>query len=157
MKKILMFLFALAVVFTANAQDPQGLETVQQQSNYNSASSYFYYHGTASDTIGIGDSIWNYTVRIRSKFALKPHVYFDIDSTGGTFDTTSITLYSKTASYEDWTSRKTVAWNSGVDTSGILEPASSVISEFWKFEIKGTDDTFKASINEYFIKWTEDR
>jgi len=158
MKKLLIFLFAF-VAFTASAQDPQSLETVQQESWYESASSYFYYHGSAAagDTIGVTDSTWTYTVRIRSKFALKPHVYFSIDSTGGTFDTTNINLYSKVAYYEPWVLRETAAWNLGSDTTGILESDSSHISEFWKFEVKSTNNTLEATIDEYFLKWTEDR
>jgi len=156
MKKLILLLFIFVGLF-AKAQDPQGSEVVQQQSNYNANSSYFYYNGLATDIIGATDSIWEYSVRIRSRSELKAHLAFDLDSTGGTFDTTYIQLYSKTAAFDDWILRESVAWKLGADTIGYIESDSSHISEFWKVKIWAEDDSFEAKINKILIKYVEDK
>lgn len=157
MKKILLFLVLGFCAFIVNAQDPQTLESVDQSAGYGIDASYFYYHGTATDNLESGDSIWNYTVRIKSQAKLKPHVYFELDSTGGTFAATSISLYSKVASYSPWVLRETATWTAGADTSDFLESDSSHISEFWKFEVKAANDAFEADIKQYFLKWVEEK
>lgn len=156
MKK-LIFILLVFVGFFAKAQDPQSSETVQQQSYYDAAASYFYYNGLSTDVIGANDSIWEYTVRIRARSELKAHLAFDLDSTGGTFDTTYIELYSKTASFDDWILREQVAWKLGADTIGYIESDSSHISEFWKVKIWAEDDSFEAKVNKILIKYVEDK
>ena len=146
MMKKLTFILLVFAGFFAKAQDPQSSETVQQQSYYDAKSSYFYYNGLANDTIGANDSIWDYSVRIRSRSELKVHLAFDLDSTGGTFDTTYIDLYSKTAAFNNWILRERVAWKLGSDTIGYIESDSSHISEFWKARVWSEDDSFKAKV-----------
>lgn len=157
MKQLAIITMILSASLLCNAQDPQSQVSVNATLGYGTDVSYIYYNGQATDTIGIGDSTWTYVLRAKSKFKLQPEVYLSLDSTGGTANAVTINLYSKTFGPANYVLRETDTWFDGSDTTLIMSSDSSHISEFWKVELIGTDDTFKAKMDQLIIKMTEDR
>lgn len=140
------------------AQDPQSSQTVDQSMGYGDDKSYIYYIGSAYDSIGVGDSIWDYKVRVKSKFSLKPECYFSVDSVGGTADSVLIGLYSKTFAPAPWVLREKVTWYGSADsTNVIMQSDSAHISEYWMFRMTGYSDGFNAALDTVIFKFTEVR
>lgn len=154
MKKSLI-IFSLIAVFILGAFNINSVLTESVNASLNYSETFKWYPGQTRDTIGIGDSIWEYKIRKKSNLELIPYIYLAIDSTGGTFDTVNVTLESKVFEQESYTVRETVAWNLGSDTIIILVSDTSHISEYWKIKVAGTDDTFKAAITQLNIKFVQ--
>lgn len=114
-----------------------------------------WYPGQTSDTIGVGDSIWEYKIRKKSNLELIPYIYLAIDSTGGTANAVTITLESKVFEQEDYVVRETASWTLGKDTVISLVSDTSHISEYWKIKVIGADDTFKAKITQLNFKFVQ--
>lgn len=160
MKNLLILLIAFVAIVAANAQitqDPQNSESIDQSLGYGTNASYLYYNGQAFDTLGSGDSVWTYTVRVKSKFKLQPECYAILDSVGGTNAAVTLNLYSKAFAADNYTRRETTTWISGADTTKIMRSDSAHISEFWLFEFKSINDGFRVKLDEFLIKFAEDR
>jgi len=147
MKKILFIISVFCMLFAGVAytvNETMVSETVDAYLNY--TDTYKTYIGASSDTIGVGDSIWEFKYRKKSNLELIPYTYLSLDSTGGTSNSVTITLESKVFPDEDYKIRETINWTLGQDTALTLVSDTSHISEYWKIKIIGADDTFKAKV-----------
>ena len=152
MKKFLIIFSLICVlIFGAFTINETLVEPVNASLNY--SESFKWYPGQTADTIGVGDSIWEYLIRKKSNYEITPYTYLALDSTGGTFDTITVTLESKAFEQESYTIRESASWELGSDTVIILVSDTAHISEYWKIKIIGDDDTFKAKITQLNFKF----
>ena len=154
MKKILI-IFSLIAVFILGAFNINEVLVESVNASLNYSETFKWYPGQTADTIGVGDSVWEYKIRKKSNLELMPYTYLAIDSTGGTFDTITVTLESKVFEQESYTIRESASWELGSDTVIILISDTAHISEFWKIKIIGDDDTFKAAITQLNFKFVQ--
>ena len=164
MKKIILFLlvsfiFLAGVAYTVHEHQKYMEEMSISSEPVNTTvgydQSYYYYTGQAKDTIGIGDSVYLFPVRKKSLSTVLPYIYIAIDSTGGTFDTVTVSLQSKVFEDESYITRESVAWNLGSDTVIVLQSDTSHVSEYWRIVVACEDDTFKAKITQVNFKFTQ--
>ena len=146
MKKRLVIIFSIISVMLLGAFSVNEMMTEPINASLSYSESYKLYSGVTSDTIGVGDSIWEFKIRKKSQYELTPYVYLDIDSVGGTSNSVTITLESKVFEQESYVIRETVTWKLGGDTALTLVSDTAHISEYWKVKMIGADDTFKAKI-----------
>jgi len=155
---IVFILIVFAGSFSANAQsDFQLKEDVSYTFGYGEEPSYLIGALTAADTIGATDSVWVYSVRKKSGHRLQWLMSVALDSTGGTFDTTYVELWTKSDYLAPYTKRTTVIWYLGADTNITIQDANFRLdSEFARLRIWAEDDAFKAKIDSVFIKPAEE-
>lgn len=140
MKKILFLMIMILGVAVGYSQN----QTVDKVVGYDDT--YVLYDGIASDTIGIADSTWTYTVRKKNDTRLRPYVYLDIDSVSGTPNVVNCILQGKTTPDESYTDITTVAWTNGNDTTIAYDVTAVKPYEYWRVSIEGQADEFKAEV-----------
>lgn len=120
MKKIifLISIFFLTFTFCVDAQD--------KTMGYDDT--YLWYDGTASDTIGISDSIWTYEVRKKTDSRMYCYVDMYLDSTGGTANSVKIYLQNKFFPDQDYTNVDSVTWAASADTAFTFYPSSQSVA-----------------------------
>ena len=156
MKKIVFLIFTLALLFAGAAytiNQTLMIEPVSTTVDYDE--SYVWYTGLAKDTIGVGDSVYTFAVRKKSLSTVMPYAYVSIDSTGGTANSVTVSLESKTFEQEDYTVRESATWTLGQDTAIVLISDTAHISEYWRIKLSGADDTFKAKILKLNLKFAQ--
>ena len=128
-------------------------EAVQTTVDYNE--SYVWYNGVTADTLGVGDSIWTYSVRKKALSKITPYVYIALDSVGGTKNNVTITLESKCFEAENYIPRETKTWKLGRDTTLVFQSDTAHISEFWRVKLKGANDIFKVKVTKLNLKFVQ--
>ena len=140
MKKFLIIFIFLGLVLGINAQNTTNDATVTYAQTYN------YFTGAASDSIGVTDSIWTYTVRKKADAKTYMYYYIDLDSVGGTGADVYIIRQKKVFLAESYTTIDTITWAGSVDTT--FSSLSSIqATEYWRIVVKGSTSSFNAKVN----------
>jgi hypothetical protein len=150
---LILAVFIITAAYTVNKDQSIMTESVNGTLEYDN--SYVWYTGVTRDTIGVGDSIWEYTIRKKSLSKLTPYVQLALDSVGGTKNNVTITLESKCFEAESYTPRETKTWKLGADTTLIIISDTAHISEFWKVKLKGANDIFKVKVTRLNLKFAQ--
>ena len=149
MKKIFLILTILilgaALGYSQNAEVDRTLDYGNQ--------TYLLYTGIASDTIGIADSTWTYTVRKKTDTRLLPYVYVELDSISGTPNPVHTILQGKVFASELYTDIDSVVWAGTIDTMFTIDVVDTFKYEFWRVSVEGQLDEFKAKVQELDIKF----
>lgn len=157
MKKLFIsFIFAVSFILMATAQTPQtptvtGVADVSVSTN----GSWAYHTGLASDTIGVGDSIWTYSAQKYTVDRSYAGFWVEVDSTGGTGAAITIYLQKKALDKQSWVNTDTVTISTGVDSSFFYESALPHSAQFWRFYAIAANDSYKAKFDQLdwiFIK-----
>lgn len=146
---ILLTLF-VSVGFSQNA-------SVDREMPY--SASYLKAGVTAeSDTFGLADSTWTYTIVKRTNKSLTPYVYADLDSVGGAAETVTIELLSKGFSDQpdtDYTVRESASWTVGNDTTITFDSDSVHNNQVWQFKIR-QDNSLKIGVDKLNFHFSEE-
>ena len=152
-KYLIIFSIILVGALSAFTISQILIEPVQSTVDYNE--SFVWYTGVTADTLGIGDSIWTYSVRKKSLEKIMPYVYIALDSVGGAKNNVVITLESKCFEQETYSIRETKTWKLGRDTTLIFQSDTAHISEFWRVKLKGANDIFKVKVIRLNLKFVQ--
>ena len=145
MKKIvLIFSFLVAFVY-ANAQN----QAVDRILNY--TQTFLEYTGGVSDTIGVNDTVWTYTINKYNDDQVSCEYYLDIDSVSGS-GAVNIFLEGKLFTDQNYTRLDTVVWTMTADTViSVKEPAGDY--QYWRVKIQTDVDTRKAEVQKLNFKF----
>lgn len=152
-KYLIIFSILLAGVLSAFTLMQVMVEPVQTTVDYNE--SFVWYPGVTADTLGVGDSVWTYSVRKKSLAKIIPYVYIALDSVGGAKNNVTITLESKCFEQENYIPRETKIWKLGRDTVAVFQSDTAHISEFWRVKLKGANDIFKVKVTRLNLKFVQ--
>jgi hypothetical protein len=156
MKKIfsIMLLLSLCLTVTFAQRGENQQTTVDKSLGYDQT--YFLYPGLVTDSVGVIDSTWSFTIGKLTRKPVKANFYLDLDSTGGTFDTVNFYIQKKVHDLADFVNTDTLYWKVGSDT--IIkewQTSSFHTADFWRLYIEGTNNTFKFHINRLDGKFVE--
>ena len=148
-KLIVLIIFALSF-FAIQAQESATYDGVLA---YNE--SYLEYEGVATDILTTTDTLWYYTVLKRSFLPLKYDVYLNLDVTGGSTNSVTVTLVAKKwLDQAAWTTLKTVTWTGGADTTIVLTESSTAGQyQYYKVNCLGANNTMLYHINYLYYKF----
>jgi hypothetical protein len=146
MKKIILISLLISFITAMSGQNA----AVDADLSYDAT--FVLLTGQASDTIGIQDSTWTFTVRKKTDAKMYHYYYISLDSVGGTTNIVDIIRQKKMFLAESYTNVDTVSWHGTADTT-FSSLGSQTHGEYWRILIKGRDDTFKAKIIELDTKF----
>lgn len=149
-----MLLLSLCLTVTFAQRGTGQQTTVNKSLGYDAT--YFTYPGLVTDSVGIVDSTWSFTIGKLTDSKVFASFYLDLDSTGGTFDTVNLYIQKKVHDLADFENTDTLYWKIGADT--IIKnwtTSTSHIADFWRLYIEGTDNTFQFDIDRLDGKFTK--
>lgn len=116
---------------------------------------------SSSDSIGVGDSLWTYTVYKKTRGPSICYYRLYLDSLSGTSDTVDIFLQKKvfgtpqSSASEGYTNVDTVTYYGTADTGFSAVVSSAQYADFWRLTIKERGDNFKVGIDSVMFKFFE--
>jgi hypothetical protein len=121
------------------------------------AESYSLLTGPSAAILTTGDSSYTYTFYKESLKPLKYDVYVSLDSTGGTYDTTTvITWKAKKFSENSWSTLKTVTWYNGSDTTFTMTESSTAQQyNYYQLSVAGNSDSPIVKLLLLYVKFWE--
>lgn len=141
MKNFIIGILFLAFAFTASAQN-----TVLDKS-LNYSETFVYYTGIASDTIGIGDSTWTYTIWKYNDEPGNVYVYADIDSVSLSSGEVSVVLQGKVLPEESYTDIATATYALTADTVILFDQTATQYDyQYWRVSLTGDNDENKVEV-----------
>ena len=148
---LLLLNFTLAVTF---GQRGSGQATsVDKSLGYDNT--WFTYPGVATDTLGVNDSIWDFTIGVLKDAKHYGDFYLDLDSIGGTATNVNIYIQKKSHDFESFSTVDTITWAATGDTTFRYETASAQSAAFWRVHVVMDSDGFRMKVNRldgYFVK-----
>ncbi len=151
MKKIISILIFSLVISI------QGIFS-QINTNYDNSLDYsqsYFYIFDQDDVFSAGDSVWTHSIFKKSHNFLKPSLYLELDSTGGTFDTTKIYIESKEWDEQTYELQDSVTWYLGSDTTCEIKITTGVQDAIWRTRVWCESDEFRLNIDVYKIRFWE--
>lgn len=147
MKKFMIALMLLCVAFVVNAQ-----ESATQDKKMEYSDTWLVTALSDADSIGVGDSVWYYTIRKYTTNKVFADFRIVLDSAGGTADSVLITIKYKTWLNDPWTTATSVKYYGSVDTAFNYANSTAVIADYWQVHVKGYSDDFNVVIDSLYFK-----
>lgn len=140
----------LIALFTVNNATAQESSTYDYDMGY--AGTWLVKNLRAVDSIGVGDSVWFYTVRKYSTEKVYPVAKIVLDSLGGTPADVTVTLEHKVWVDDAWTVNSTVTYTGTADTTIRLSDTTARIADFWRLKVACANDGFHVGVTSVSFK-----
>lgn len=144
MKNLIIILMFIGVCFTASGQNNA---TYDAKVDY--GTTYHYYTGNSTDTLGIGDTTWMYTYWHLNTAHFANYTQIKLDSLTGSPDSVFVLFESRINKYDSWTTDSTFVWmGSSADTVITYNEITKRAFPYRRIKVLDQVSTFKIGINQ---------